>query len=316
MKYKRRIYPMGGTGQLKKDLGLTQNELLTEEEIAVVFARTSRSQKPFDEMATEVTEEGAANFHQKWVVSVEGYGHASVAEHAIHHIAVEGVSSLAVDEITDNRLASYTEQSARYQIIATDYFYTPADIKKDKPLLNLYKNTQNRLFKAYEEFIKTGLEYIKSDESLKKHPTRRRKPTETDKGYAARLRKIVTDNARFLNTTGRLSNVGVTANARSVEYMLTKLLSSPYPEVVKIGDVMKEQAVRVTPTLVKYSEKNDYMLEVRKARDKLSKKFSRPKLSIQGNESEVELLSYDKDAEDRFITAFLYPSSKVNYETV
>jgi thymidylate synthase ThyX len=315
MKYARRIYPMGFNAKLKKKLGLKSNEILSEEEIAVVFARTSRSQKKFDEMAKEITEEGAANFHQKWVVSVEGFGHASVAEHAIHHMAVEHISSLAVDEITDNRLASYTEQSGRYQILPIDYFYTPHDLEKNKRDLTTYTNAQKYLFSLYNQFVDEGMKYIYSEESLKKDPSRKKKDGEEDKTYAARLRKIVTDNARFLNTAGRLSNVGVTANARAMEYMLIKLLSSPYPEVVEVGEIMKKQAVSVTPTLVKYAESSSYLQAARKSQEILGKKFRKP-LKIRGIASEVDLLYFDKDADNRFIAAILYRDGKSDYETI
>jgi len=79
---------------------------LTEEQIAVTFAMTSRSPEPFDEIARRVTEESAASFNERWVV---GYGHASVAEHAVLHLAVENISRLACDTLEDNPLASYTE---------------------------------------------------------------------------------------------------------------------------------------------------------------------------------------------------------------
>ncbi|KAA0229520.1 hypothetical protein EDM76_11890, partial [bacterium] len=81
------------------------------EVIAVAFAKTSRVPDSFDTIAAELSEEASAKFHEKWVV---GYGHASVAEHAVLHIAVENVSILATKVIEDNRLASYTEQSTRY----------------------------------------------------------------------------------------------------------------------------------------------------------------------------------------------------------
>ena len=57
---------------------------LTPETIAVAFAKTSRSPESFREIAKGLTEEKSAEFHEKWVV---GYGHASVAEHAVLHIA-------------------------------------------------------------------------------------------------------------------------------------------------------------------------------------------------------------------------------------
>jgi thymidylate synthase ThyX len=80
---------------------------LTPETIAVTFAKTSRSPKPFDSIAAELTEARSAEFHEKWVV---GYGHASVAEHAVLHVALENVSRLAIETIEGNRLASYTEK--------------------------------------------------------------------------------------------------------------------------------------------------------------------------------------------------------------
>jgi hypothetical protein len=58
---------------------------LSSETIAVTFAKTSRSPKPFDEIASELTDERSAQFHEKWVI---GYGHASVAEHAVLHFAL------------------------------------------------------------------------------------------------------------------------------------------------------------------------------------------------------------------------------------
>jgi len=69
---------------------------LSPETIAVAFAKTSRSPQTFREIAAGLTDEQSAQFHEKWVV---GYGHASVAEHAVLHLAIENVSRLAVESI-------------------------------------------------------------------------------------------------------------------------------------------------------------------------------------------------------------------------
>ena len=100
-RFQRRIYPL-------------DPREITEEELAVVFAMTSRRPEPFDQIRDIVTAEKAAAFHERWVL---GYGHASVAEHAVLHMAVENVSRLACDTLEDNRLASYTEKSSRYQVL-------------------------------------------------------------------------------------------------------------------------------------------------------------------------------------------------------
>ena len=98
---------------------------LSPETIAVAFAKTSRSPESFREIADGLSDEGSAKFHEKWVV---GYGHASVAEHAILHIAIENVSRMAMEAIESNRLASYTEKSTRYQKWGPDDFTVPPEL--------------------------------------------------------------------------------------------------------------------------------------------------------------------------------------------
>ena len=98
---------------------------LSPETIAVAFAKTSRSPESFDEIAAGLSEQQSASFHEKWVV---GYGHASVAEHAVLHLAFENVSRLAIENIESNRLASYTEKSTRYQKWSPNDFHVPAEL--------------------------------------------------------------------------------------------------------------------------------------------------------------------------------------------
>ena len=98
---------------------------LSPETIAVAFAKTSRSPSTFQEIADELSDEKSADFHEKWVV---GYGHSSVAEHAVLHIALENVSRLSVECIESNRLASYTEKSSRYQVWDPDHFFVPKEL--------------------------------------------------------------------------------------------------------------------------------------------------------------------------------------------
>ena len=72
----------------QRDVYLLSPKALSPETIAVTFAKTSRSGESFREIALELTDEKSAKFHERWVV---GYGHASVAEHAVLHLAVENV---------------------------------------------------------------------------------------------------------------------------------------------------------------------------------------------------------------------------------
>ena len=96
----------------KREIYLLSSKDLSPETIAVAFAKTSRFPDSFRDIAAELTAEKSAQFHEKWVV---GYGHASVAEHAVLHLAIENASRIAMEAIESNRLASYTEKSTRYQ---------------------------------------------------------------------------------------------------------------------------------------------------------------------------------------------------------
>src|SRR5512147_2186330 len=122
---------------------------LSPETIAVAFAKTSRSPESFREIAAGLTEEKSAQFHEKWVV---GYGHASVAEHAVLHLAFENVSRLAIEAIESNRLASYTEKSTRYQKWDSDDFTIPPELD-EHPLCSEYAETLRFLFKTYADSL-------------------------------------------------------------------------------------------------------------------------------------------------------------------
>ena len=133
---------------------------LKPEVVAVAFAKCSRSPESFKTIADELTDEKSADFHEKWVV---GYGHSSVAEHATLHLAIENVSILATKVIEDNRLASYTEKSTRYQIFDRDKYYKPGNILSSE-FVGDYETTLNYIFDAY-----TGLNVSMRDFIVKKY---------------------------------------------------------------------------------------------------------------------------------------------------
>ena len=235
----RRVYPLS-----PRDL--------TEEQLAVVFAMTSRRPEPFDEIAQQVSEERAAGFHERWVL---GYGHASVAEHAVLHLAVENVSRLACDTLEDNRLASYTEKSSRFQIMPSDYFHVPRELDDDPELRTLYVETCRGLFTAYEELLDELRSHLRA--------TRPRREKERAGAYNLRIRRLAIDSCRFILPASTLTNVGVTMNARSMEHAVTKLLSSPTAEERELGDELKAKGRQITPTLVKYADFNPYIAGAR-----------------------------------------------------
>ncbi|MGH9199288.1 MAG: FAD-dependent thymidylate synthase, partial [Acidimicrobiia bacterium] len=194
-----------------RDIYLLSPRLLPPEVIAVAFAKTSRSPKPFREIAAELTQEQSSEFHEKWVL---GYGHGSVAEHAVLHLALENLSRLAIECLESNRLCSYTEKSTRYQIF--DTFYFPPALAAS-PHAGRYVDTCRQLFETYQASLDPVRKVIEDW-----YP---RKDGEADRTYAARIRSKYVDVCRFLLPCATLANVGMTANARALEHAITKMLS-------------------------------------------------------------------------------------------
>src|ERR1044071_8576745 len=236
-----------------RDIYLLSPRSLSPETIAVAFAKTSRSPESFRDIAAELSDEKSAQFHEKWVV---GYGHASVAEHAVLHIAFENVSRLAIESIEANRLASYTEKSTRYQKWGSDDFFIPSELDRHA-LRDEFVDTIRLLFRTYAE----SLEPVRS---LVLERFERRE-NEKDEAWDRRIRSKYVDVCRFLLPAASLANVGMTANARVLESMIRKMLSHELTEVREIGVQVKEVSKAETPTLVKYADAVPYISETIKA---------------------------------------------------
>ena len=279
---------------------------LTQEQMAVTFAMTSRSPEPFDEIAAQVSQERAADFHERWVL---GYGHASVAEHAVLHMAVENLSRLACDSLEDNRLASYTEKSSRYQVLPQGYYHVPRTLDAHPHLRELYINTCDYLFQAYEEMIDGVMKHLGR--------TKPRSEGERDSAYTLRLRREATDNCRFLLPAATLTNVGVTMNARALEHAITKLLSSDLPEERELGEDLKIKGREITPTLIKYADVNDYLVKTRDAQARRSSGLEdEAPAEMDGPLPEVRLVHHDPQAEQKLAAALLYRYSGLPYQEV
>lgn len=271
---------------------------LSPEIKAVTFAKCSRSPKSFGEIAKELTEEKSAEFHEKWVV---GYGHSSVAEHAVLNIAVENISRLSCTVLESNRLASYTEKSSRYQVFNKDNFYFPAKIKNSE-LSGEYQETMRYLMENYLDLYQKLAEYLKTEIPKKEN--------EDDQGYERRLKPIALDSARFIMPSATLANVGVTINARSLEYAITKMLSYPLDEVKEMGEEIRKVAIEEVPTLVKYAKISPYIMETNEALFELAKKYNKP---ASADQTSVTLINYRGDAEDCLVTALLYRFTNQSY---
>lgn len=282
--------------QPKRQIYLLDPQQLSPETIAVTFAKTSRSPESFRDIAAELTAASSADFNEKWVV---GYGHSSVAEHAVLHIALENVSRLAVENIESNRLASYTEKSTRYQTWEDDAFHLPAELT-GHPLEGLFTSACATLFSIYRSCIQAVIAHLKSNSQSQ--------AGESEAQLNRRLRSQAIDACRFLLPAASLANVGVTINARALEHAVGKLLTSPLIEAQQIGAEIRHAASASIPTLLKYADQIPYLQHV-------CQQFSA--LSIQVDAAPepdwCQLIGPQPDVLEKILAAELYREQDMSF---
>lgn len=278
---------------------LLDQKILSPETIAVTFAKTSRSPKSFNEIAEELSDKRSADFHEKWVV---GYGHSSVAEHAVLHIAVENISRLAVECLESNRLASYTEKSSRYQIWDEDHYFIPEEIL-GSDVEKKYTETCKLLFNDYQTSFGKVSKYLSK---IKPHQKK-----ESERAYTNRIRACSADVCRYYLPTSSLANLGVSINARALEHALRKMLSYPLSEVRQIGEELKAVSLKNIPTLVKYADRNDYLIQIE---SEITKRCSKMASISTLDNSWCECTDYDEDGEFQILAALFYRFSDLSFK--
>jgi thymidylate synthase ThyX len=279
-----------------RQIYLLDAQKLPPETIAVTFAKTSRSPESFREIAADLTTTSSAEFNEKWVV---GYGHSSVAEHAVLHIALENISRLAVETLESNRLASYTEKSTRYQTWSGDAFFTPPELGEREDLNNVYAHTCQLLFATYQRCLEVLIPFFMTAAELRQG--------ESPQQRQRRVRTMAIDVCRFLLPASSLANVGMTINARALEHAIGKLLSHPLHETQQIGAEVKEAAQQSVPTLLKYANEIPYLRDV-------CSEFSAVNLPADEKNSDwCQLVHVDEQPMTRVIAAALYREKNVPY---
>ncbi len=286
---------------------------LPEEVIAVLFAYYSRSRDDLrtnlaklladDELGLEQgggqiartglrAEDKARAFHEKWVV---GYGHASVAEHAVVHLAIEQVSILASKAIEDLRLGAFTEKSTRYVVFDTASF---VDLPKlPKELRDAYRASCARLLQVYLDLQPEVEQRVRELAPCRNG--------QSEAAYNAAVRSQTCDLLRGLLVAGTRTNLGLTANARALASLITKLLSSPLAEVCNLAVLMRDEALKVTPTLLRYAAESEHRMSMPEAVTQASQALSRVH-GIETSHRPVRLVRFDDDAIERVALALSY----------
>jgi thymidylate synthase ThyX len=113
---------------------------------------------------------------------------------------------------------------------------------------------------------------------------------------------------------GTRTNIGLSANARALEGLLSKMFSNPLLEVRALAAAMHRASLTVVPTLVKYAKENTYRMTLQNSvQDKLRTVYDPGPWDASATNvlgQPVRLVHHDKDAVERIATALVYDGSE------
>jgi flavin-dependent thymidylate synthase len=227
-----------GIERLNRETG----ETYTPEVISAAYARVTRDPRRLETLRREARKavDTARERNERIVYK---FGHRSIAEHAVFNFDIVDVSRLAVEEIEHFRLASYTEKSQRYIRLGRD-IVVPREIR-ECDLESEFRTVTVRLHHAYGELLEAML-------------------------AAGEKEGVAKEDARYLMPLATSAQLGMTVNARELEYMIARLASHPLEELRRVSEQLCEAAVGIAPSLVKYPGTTPYFEDMQAGGEELS----------------------------------------------
>lgn len=273
----------------------------TPESISAAYARISRRQEDIPTLREEASER-IKQARETNTNVVHGVGHNSIAEHAVFNLDIMGVSRLFVNFLEKARLCSYTEKSMRYVLFSGDYL-VPKEVV-GTGFEKLFRESADRKFSIYREGYEKALERaIKTNPELAADMKKNRGRLE---GYAK-------EDARYILPLSTLTQLGMTANARNLEYILAQAASSGLEETKEFWEKTKEKIEGIAPSLIKYIDQNDHLTFARcnlgdliAGTDELE--FADEPLESAG----VKIVHSDPDSDNKILTALLFSAEGSN----
>lgn len=240
------------------------------------MAKYSRSKVSMKDSLLDLSQQKAEAFLNTFYFS---YGHASIADLAHVPLAIEQVSLFAAMEVVDEPLWDGQERSTRYQDFSKNPFYTPPAAGPH------YEKAIGSLFDLYRTLFSQAESHLGES-----YP----KPHDLEPAlYRRTIRARAFDVARYALPLAALTSLGQVTNARVLEQQIRRLMASPYAELREIAAGMKTAVTDqmpfnllesrlehlgipvpaaisnemnpgpLAPTLTKYTDADDYMIQVR-----------------------------------------------------
>ena len=231
-------------------------------------------------------ENKASDFLKKWWVD---YGHNSLKDADRIRFALEWVSQVftKVVESPFPALWDFQEKSTRYLHFWNDSLIFPDDIKNSK--------YSSEIISQSKELMETYLEFMpKVKETLAKNWVVKREEFSSDRSFENTLNAKTFDILRYLLPSNVSTSLWASFSTRTLESHLSFMLSHPLEEVRLIAKWMHEEALKLSPWLLKHVAVSDFDI---KRREKIENYIS--DLLWEDDENEEIWLYQGIEDEDR-----------------
>jgi flavin-dependent thymidylate synthase len=259
------------------------HEAVTPEVISAAYARISRDPRGIAALRNEArgAVDKARRSNERIVF---GFGHRSVAEHAVLNLDVAGISRLAVEEIEHFRLASYTEKSQRYIRLGKD-IVVPPEIKggrHEREFRSLMDHLHGAYKVAFQRIAAAGEELGAAKE-----------------------------DARYLMPLATSTQLGMTVNARELEYMIGRLAGHPLGELRVFSKKAFTVARSSIPSLVRYPEPSWHCLDIPTAKGEICLALPPRGSARHTGSARVRLIEVTPEADEQLAAVILFSSCRV-----
>lgn len=267
----------------------------------------------------------AREFFAKWLAA---YGDDSIAQMAGAHLFFENVSNVATKVLEDFRIGfAPLEKSTRYvlfdQKVQGQWLYLIEPDLFGSKFGREYASVMNMLFRRYTDAIEPLSRYLR-----KKYPQEK---DQSDRAYRETIKAKACDVLRSYLPAATLTNVGFFGVGQAFEYVITKCHRHPLFEIRALSRAMQAELNKIIPSLVGRATSprgrvyQRYVKNTEEILGRMTRKFLssftpgvESALHPRGGAlaSSVDLVEWDKDAEDRIVASILYKYANIGYRNI